>query len=668
MGRRMRVSTAGINQYALPILLLSLIIYSSSFIIFPKVLLPTYSEMLISLAFFIAISYFSGYSLVKGIFKSDDPLETHLMRLGFGLCVLPLLFLLMETAGVQLQWYIILGLVLVRPIFDIIRGFKPKVPSLGISSLKKPNVDPYLACALLISALAFTLALYGSYLYPYLEDGDPWEHAVGAKYVSLFGTYTPPKGVYVAHYLKPYPPSFDVLLGLIHQLNTSVSWTLKAFNSILVSLSYVFAYLMVKKLSGDKRTALFSTFVLFILPPFGSHSIWAHTMSAAILFPVIYSLDMVRQDKSWIILSSLFLAGSLLVQPLMSAVTGVFYACYVLARTYANKKELLSLAIVGAVGLGLSLIFWAPVALFEQQVEGSALFTGQAYLGVQDKLDLPTAVQLFFPQMHGDIFMQPGFGIIAILLAVLALDHMLRNRPAQTFRGQPWLAAISLWFILTILALLSGSFQISIYPTRFWGIVAIPMAILGGFTLANIGELTWTEVIFKHIKNRISRASFSRYVTVALVGGLLVSSGYPKITLQTSAGWSTDIKALIGADFSGYMKLVELPPNTPVFAFCTKDAYVIGMDKMGFPWNPDIVASRNKTINVDPTNLNTLLKSKGYKWVLFDLNCVNRCVKEENLTKEDCTAAFAAMTQKLDSSKLFTMRWRSESTSIFKVN
>jgi hypothetical protein len=640
----------------------SLLTYLVAFALVPRFFKATPLETLYSLLFFLSSSYFLGYTLSKGVFSCEDYLELHLMRMGFGLCALPVLFVLMETTTVPLRWYYVLGLALIRPAFDLANGLDVELAEL---IPKRPRIDVYSGAALTLSALAFLVAILGSFAYPYLEDGDPWEHAAGVKYISLYGTYTQPAGVQVAHYIKPYPPSYDTVLGLIHQLNSSVSWTLKTFNSLLVSLSYIFAFFMVRRLSGSSKTALFSCIILFCLPPFGSHTIWAHTMSAMAVFVVFYSMDYVRQNKAWAILAAILLAGSLVIQPLMSAVMGLFFAFFSLARTYTNRKEFGRLAIVGVFAIILSMVYWAPLWFDSRRSDlldvSKDLSAGNTRLGVADKYNLPTALQIFFPAPRGDIFMQQGFGIFAVLLAFLAIDHIIRTDPAQSLKRNPWLIAISLWFVFSLLALLSGSFSLSIYPTRFWGIVAIPMAILGGFMLERISQ--W----------RISNKRLTRYIVPTILLGLIATSAYPKMMVQLSPGWPTDLNALIGPEFDAYLLLRDLPANTPVYTFCTKDAFSIGFDKMSYPWDPDVTSSRKDPVNINPKQLNTLLKSKGYKWAIFDFNCIKRCTDELNKTKGDCSNTFAKTLQALDDSRLFTKRWPTPdiagkpATMIFKV-
>jgi NADH:ubiquinone oxidoreductase subunit 6 (subunit J) len=374
---------------------------------------------------------------------------------------------------------------------------------------------------------------------------------------------------------------------------------------------------------------------------------------------LLYRLDRVRDGKSWIILSSVLLASSLVIQPLMSAVAGIFYAIYALIRIFVDKTELKNLAAVGVFGLIISMVYWIPVAFDERQSDlgdvSTGFLSGVTRLGVAEKHNLPTAMQIFFPKESGDIFMQQGFGVIAIILSLLALDHLLRRNPLKSIKENPWVGASVAWFIFSMTALLSGYIEVSIYPTRFWGIVAIPMAFLCAYMLADLPSKKW-------IPEKVRK-----YAIPLFLGGLILTSGIQKFQVQSKV-WPTDLNARVGTDIEAYLMLQDLPANTPVYAFCTADKYPIGMDKMSYPWDVDMQALRESPIEVSPQYLHKHLSNRGVKWVLFDFGCVKRCVEEFGENEDYCSRALAQTLKDLDESIYFKMRWRGKATSIFMVS
>ncbi len=615
-----------------------------AFLLIPRYLKPSYPGMLLSLAYFTLLLYSLGYSVTKDVYEAE-PVESIVMRVGFGLAALPLVFTVLDAANL-LIWYVPLALSLIRPSLDFIRGWRP--------SLHKPRFGFNASAALLIAALMFTVALYGSYVYPYLEDGDPWEHAVGVKYVSLFHTYTKPEGVYVAHYIKPYPPAYDTLLGLTHQLNTSVSWTMKAFNSVLVGLSYAFAFFFAKKMAGP-RTALFAVLVLAALPPFGSHSIWAHTMAAAALFPVFYSVEHLRSSRRWLVPSAVMLGGSLIMQPLMSFVFGVFLALYALPRVLADRSSMKTYASLAVLGLLLSMVYWLPIftnPVGDLEGVGAQVSRGDFRIGVKEESN-PSAAQVLFPATHGDIFMHEGYGLFAVLLVFMALDHVLRTG-TKFLSKNPWFASMFLWLAFSTFLLHSSDLPVAMWPQRFWGIGAIPLSMLAGFTLANLGRIRWIP------------PKFTNHVLAFLVAGLLLTSAYPKLVVQTKQ-WPSDLGKHMDGDIKAYTTLQYLQPDMPVYPLCVEDKFVVGMDKLSAPWKPEITGFRDGALYKSAGDIHSFLDEWGFQYATADIHCIKKCV-DAGGAPEDCYAALIGLLRDMRRHPGLTLEYRDNSTGVFSVS
>ena len=86
---------------------------------------------------------------------------------------------------------------------------------------------------LVIFAANFYIYASGAFKYPYLEDDDSWAHTFGAKYVSM-GNNVFEKDIEKLRYINPYPPSYDIWMGILHQTNDSMYWTLKFFNAFII--------------------------------------------------------------------------------------------------------------------------------------------------------------------------------------------------------------------------------------------------------------------------------------------------------------------------------------------------------------------------------------------------------------------------------------------------
>jgi len=171
----------------------------------------------------------------------------------------------------------------------------------------------YFLIVLFIFSSTLFMYVKGAFIYPYLEDYDPWAHAVGVKYVSIEKNLDDPNDNLV--YIKPYPPGYDALIGILHQTSPSLMWTIKFFNALIISLGIIFFYFFTKGFMHSKDKALIATFILAMIPCYLSHFIWAHSLVMTLFIVALYCLVMIDNDKRWIY-PSIFVIGSIsLTQP-----------------------------------------------------------------------------------------------------------------------------------------------------------------------------------------------------------------------------------------------------------------------------------------------------------------------------------------------------------------
>ena|SRR3989338_2426433 len=169
----------------------------------------------ITITLFLIYTFCLGFTITSFVRNSENFLERNLMRIGFGLAFLPFLGLMLNLLRIPIDWKIILALSLVYPIYCIIR-YKPK-PQLQFKITKNT-----LSILAMLALFVVNLYIYtsGAFAYPYLEDDDSWSHALSVKFVSI------EKSVFVGinnpfHYIDPYPPTYDLLMGILHQTNNS---------------------------------------------------------------------------------------------------------------------------------------------------------------------------------------------------------------------------------------------------------------------------------------------------------------------------------------------------------------------------------------------------------------------------------------------------------------
>ena len=238
----------------------------------------------VSILLFFIYLWGLGYTALYFLKKPEQGGERFFLYLAVGLGILPFLMVFLNFMGVPLDWRIILGISLVFPWYIIIKRIRAKKFRLSSWRLQLTKSNLFLFGLLLIFAFSLFMYTTGAFSYPYLEDEDPWGHAVGAKYVALEKTAYDPVFVHqtkideVLSYLDPYPPAYDALMGILHQTSPDLPWTLKFFNALIISLGLIFFYLFAQLFMGNKPKALLATFFLAAVPAYFSHFIWAHAL------------------------------------------------------------------------------------------------------------------------------------------------------------------------------------------------------------------------------------------------------------------------------------------------------------------------------------------------------------------------------------------------------
>ncbi|MDP3640715.1 MAG: phospholipid carrier-dependent glycosyltransferase, partial [Nanoarchaeota archaeon] len=278
-----------------------------------------------SITIILFFTYLWGLGFTATSFVRDKPSniwERQLLNLGIGLGIFPILSIFLNFLHVPLDWRIFLLLSLAFPLGVFVRKIaKKQLPTVkDILTNLKPQVrltksNLILLGVLCIFAFSFFMYTKGAFSYPYLEDEDPWGHSVGVKYVALEkNAYDPPVGEPgqvdpVLSYIDPYPPAYDILLGILHQTSPELQWTMKFFNALIISLSLIFFYLFAKEFMRNQNKALLATFFLAAIPAYLSHFIWAHALAVTIFFPTVYAFYKIREDSRWMYPAIILLAS-----------------------------------------------------------------------------------------------------------------------------------------------------------------------------------------------------------------------------------------------------------------------------------------------------------------------------------------------------------------------
>jgi hypothetical protein len=250
----------------------------------------------ITLLFFITAAYGFGYTITR--FSKENDIEIHIIRLGIGLGMIPIIGILFNLVKIPLDFRFFWFISLIVPLFDLIihrKSLKKKL--LGFKPVKLKRSELYIIIIMVCFGFIANMFYVGAFAYPWLEDGDPYHHVAAAQYIAHTNSFSKPADMYIAWYLEPYPTGYPILMGLLTQSNWDVVWTLKFFNSLLVSLSIPFFYFMAKRFFKNNTKALFAAIFITVIPAFQSHFIFSESLALMLFFPAIYCILRIDDDK-----------------------------------------------------------------------------------------------------------------------------------------------------------------------------------------------------------------------------------------------------------------------------------------------------------------------------------------------------------------------------------
>ena len=604
----------------------------------------------LSIVLFFIYTFCLGFTITSFVKNSGNFLERNLMRIGFGLAALPFLGLILNLLRIPIDWKLILALSLVYPLYYLFR-YKPK-PQLQFKITKT-------TISILAMLVLFAINLYiytsGAFAYPYLEDEDSWSHAMGVKFVSIEKTvFAGVKNPF--HYIDPYPPTYEILLGVLHQTNDSVYWTLKFFNALIISLSTIFFYFFVKVFTQDKNKALFAAFALLSIPAFMSHFIWAISIAVPLYFVVFYALERIKYDVKWWIVAALSMVTVFTATPTHSTYFGLFLVLYVVTKIILERKLLIWHIAAGVSGLSLSFLFWWLPMILKHGLAGTLKGVG-FNIGYAKELGLRVALRgtgdriytfsdFFIAQKQNMINNPIGIGIFLSILTAVALIFLFLKYKDLFKKENYWLIITLVWLIFTFYAVNAARFSIKLSPFRAWMLLAIPVCILaaqGAFNLMSISKR--------------SMGNFGKFaILIVLLVGIFFTSTQQKIAVNT-ANWPPGAFWTSGEEIGGYIWMREnLPPNTRVFTF-KNNGPVIGMDRYTCHWCDDIRGYMRNNFNESPEDTYNWLKNNNYEYLIIDGQTVSKFGANESNIK----------LQGLVQSGLFQPVFQNQGAVIFKI-
>ncbi|TAL56337.1 MAG: hypothetical protein EPN86_02685, partial [Nanoarchaeota archaeon] len=524
--------------------------------------------------------------------------------------------------------------------------------------------------------------LHGAFSYPYLEDDDAWAHATSVKYVQTQKTVLEPNNTYdkafdvgAFQYIDPYPPAYDALIGVMSQVEGKVNWSLKFFNSLIISLSYLFFYFFATHFLGSNKKAFLSTFILAAVPAYLSHFIWAISLSLPLFFIALFALEKMKKNHSWIIPAVISVAAGLVVTPTHSIYFAIFIGIYLAGRVIAERSIHLKVFLACIAGGVLSaLLWWLPMLLRYKSLHELASRIGfQSLSGTGDRAY--SIVDFVIARNQNMINAPIGLGIFVFLLAGLGIILVFLRGKHIFQKENGWMVITLGWLLLAIYTVNSAGLPIRLSPFRTWVLLAIPVAILAGYAwswlMDSKGNFFWIALValavifigynqfaasinsslgfqslpaidallgiilipllfgFGYIGSiaiksvGISVKRIPVIIFLVLAVAILITSFLPKYSLN-NALWSPGGSFIYGdqfnqLEFQGYMSLLQLPADSRVFSLTYRHAAnIIGLDHFTCNYCQVDIEMREKTGNVSTSELHDWLKSNKYDYVILD--------------------------------------------------
>ena len=386
-------------------------------------------DYLSSILLFFVYLWGLGFTATSFVKKQENLLERHIMNIGVGLGVFILLGLVLNFLHVKLHWWIFLIASILFPFYYLIRNHKGIIEKIKSPKIRLTKYSLSIIALLIIFFAVLYMYEKGSFSYPYFEDDDPWSHSLSIKYVSVEKTLNTPESIF--HFLDPYPPAYNFVMGVTHQTNDSIYWTMKFFNALIISLSILFFYFFVRELTGSYGKALFSSLVLAAIPSYMTHFIWSLGLSLT-LYPIaFYALEKIKEDKKWSIPSLIVIAAAFTASPSHSFYFGIFLGLYLIAKIIIEKRILIYEIISSISGFAVSLIVWWIPAVMKYGFTGMLnnlgmrLGRGNTLLSVDGTGDRIYLMKDFarVTEVNNSINNSTGLGIIVSLLLIFSIAY-----------------------------------------------------------------------------------------------------------------------------------------------------------------------------------------------------------------------------------------------------
>jgi hypothetical protein len=630
--------------------------------------------MALSIIFFLVIIMGLGSVARQAGFKKENLLEKTIISAGIGLSLIPFLGVIFNHLSIPLDYKSFIGTACIFLFISTFRFFKKK------QKISFPKTNDLFSAQDLIALLIFAISLFmylkGSFAYSWLENSDPWRYLPAIKYIEVEKTYTT---LFKFNELAlPHPQGYQILMAILSQINNSLNWTLKFFNSFIAAFSLLFFYFLANKMLKNKNSALLSTAALASMPAWLSHFIFAMNLNVMLLPLLLYSLHKTTHNKKWIMPSALIFASIWCTHFYSSFVTTllliIYYPVTVLCRNNLQKRVIASILL----GLGLAAaFFWIPYCFvqFSNSFPGGSnlifpplleLAKNWIFLSTitvmlliitffyfTDKFWIPKLIKVlkkhkirYLKQIFFYFGLTAFLGLLLIPEKRMALlgsgsipytwQHFFCLMPRRNLIQNPFgIGPLTLTIaIIAFFYLISKSKHL--FTRRFTQQTLIFTFTIFSFLAVNSGRLSvnlmpfrmWqffafstallNGVFYNELIAKKIKKSWNKILIIVIIIFLFIPSWYyNKFKLNTSI-WNENYLGVIQSRESYAWIKDNLPKNSKVYSLGVTQAIPLGYDMISFAWNLKVKNYKDNDVSINPDQNYQFLKQNSYEYIIID--------------------------------------------------
>jgi len=573
--------------------------------------------MILSAGIFLLISIGIGYGALL-LARPRPVLDCLVLSLPVGAGMLPIVILLMRAAHIPLDIGWLACFAAIGPVISVVTGRMPR----GTTSKSRLATHAIVVTA---AVLVTGMLHFGATRYPYLEDDDPWGHAAGAHYVALEKTACGADEA-TGRYLEPYPPYFTALMGMLHQTNPDLQGVLKFFNAVLIGISLLAAFHAFEAIGRNMALAAAGAIILGMLPAYMSHFIWSQTLAIPVFLIAVWAVATLEQEpgtgawhrKQGFVLAAVLVWSATIVQPSTAVLFAIAFAIHAVIAALIGWRAQRSvpLAPVLAIVLGgtLSLVTWTCFILAYGWTKfAGALFLSSHVLGAGDTSEgiVYGVTDIVFAPLSSKIDQATGLGWLACVFVLVALVAFVIRWRARLTPGNAARTVVVAWLVFGLTGIEGNGLPVKLFPHRFWVLLAIPTAYLAAEGIVVIASL-------------MRREAHRHAAAAVLTGGVVLTSFGPRLAVQhgiwpPGVGWSSN------EELNTYIQLKDLlPAQSRVFALCSGDERLIGMNMDSRPWEKDVQRLEADLPALTGDRIASFMRAHEYEYVVLDGMCASR--------------------------------------------